>query len=61
VFVFEAPGAKFATLRERAERRDVTAAIYTRQMFSTGNDTDNRPRVARRRPRAGATRRPQGP
>ncbi|HUA45674.1 MAG TPA: DUF2000 domain-containing protein [Solirubrobacteraceae bacterium] len=42
VLVFEASGAKLKTVHERAERRDVTLAIYTRQMFATGNDEDNR-------------------
>jgi hypothetical protein len=42
VLVFEAPGAKLQTLRERAQRRQVPIAIYTAPMFETGNDTDNR-------------------
>jgi hypothetical protein len=42
VLVFEAPGAKLQTLRERAQRRQVPIAIYTAQMFETGNDADNR-------------------
>jgi hypothetical protein len=42
VLVFEAGAAKLQKLRERAERRDVPVAIYTMQMFSTGNDADNR-------------------
>jgi len=45
VLVFEATGAKLTTVRERAERRGVTIAIYTREMFSTGNDEDNRAAV----------------
>ncbi len=45
VLVFEASGAKLTTVRERAERRGVTIAIYTREMFSTGNDQDNRAAV----------------
>ena len=36
---------KLTTLRERAERRGVTIAIYTREMFATGNDEDNRAAV----------------
>jgi hypothetical protein len=47
VLVFEAGAAKLQTLRERAERRDVPIAIYTMQMFSTGNDADNRAAVRR--------------
>lgn len=42
VLVFEA-GA--GTLRVRAERREVPIAIYTTQMFTTGNDADNRAAV----------------
>ena len=45
VLVFEASGDKLRTLRERAERRGVPLAIYTRDMFSTGNDEDNRAAV----------------
>jgi hypothetical protein len=45
VLVYEASGAKLTTVRERAERRGVTIAIYTREMFSTGNDEDNRAAV----------------
>ncbi len=45
VLVFETSGAKLTTVRDRAERRDVTIAIYTREMFSTGNDEDNRAAV----------------
>jgi hypothetical protein len=45
VLVFEANAAKLTTVRERAERRGVTIAIYTREMFSTGNDEDNRSAV----------------
>ena len=42
VLVFEAGAGKLQTVRERAERRGVSIAIYTREMFSTGNDEDNR-------------------
>jgi hypothetical protein len=45
VLVFEAPGAKLRTLHERAARREVTVAIYTADMFATGNDADNRAAV----------------
>jgi hypothetical protein len=45
VLVFEASAAKLATVRERAGRRGVTIAIYTREMFATGNDHDNRAAV----------------
>jgi hypothetical protein len=45
VLVFEAGAAKLRTVRERAERRGVTLAIYTTEMFATGNDDDNRAAV----------------
>ncbi len=45
VLVFEAGAAKLATLLERAHRREVAVAIYTREMFATGNDADNRAAV----------------
>ena len=45
VLVFEAGAAKLRTVRERAERRGVALAIYTREMFATGNDSDNRAAV----------------
>jgi hypothetical protein len=45
VLVFEAGAAKLRTVRERADRRGVTIAIYTNEMFVTGNDDDNRAAV----------------
>ena len=45
VLVFEAPGTKLRTLHERAVRRAVPVAIYTADMFVTGNDADNRATV----------------
>jgi len=45
VLVFEAGAAKLKTVHERAERRGVALAIYTREMFATGNDADNRAAV----------------
>jgi len=45
VLVFEAGATKLQTVRERAERRGVTLAIYTNEMFATGNDDDNRAAV----------------
>lgn len=45
VLVFEASAAKLQTVRERAERRGVALAIYTREMFATGNDAENRAAV----------------
>ena len=45
VLVFESNAARLKTVRERAERRGVTIAIYTSDMFATGNDEDNRAAV----------------
>jgi hypothetical protein len=45
VLVYEASAAKLTTVRERAERRGIDIAIYTREMFSTGNDQANRAAV----------------
>src|SRR6059058_332147 len=45
VLVFEAGAAKLRTLLERAGRRGVKVAIYTHDMFATGNDDDNRAAV----------------
>jgi hypothetical protein len=45
VLVYAAAAPKLQTLRERAARRDVPLAIYTREMFATGNDADNRAAV----------------
>src|SRR5579875_2116030 len=45
VLVFESTGAKLATVRERAARREVPIALYTADMFLTGRDEDNRSAV----------------
>ncbi len=45
VLVFEAGAAKLTTVLERADRRGLAVAIYTREMFATGNDEDNRAAV----------------
>jgi len=45
VLVFEAGGDKLRTLRGRAARREVPVAIYTADMFASGNDADNRATV----------------
>jgi hypothetical protein len=45
VLVLTATGAKLHTVRERAERRGVALALYTADMFLTGNDADNRAAV----------------
>ena len=45
VLIFEAGAAKLTTVRERAERREIAIAMYTAEMFITGNDADNRAAV----------------
>ncbi len=45
ILIFEANAAKLQTVRERAERREVPLAIYTKDMFSTGKDEENRAAV----------------
>jgi hypothetical protein len=46
VLVYEASRGKLATVRERAFRRGVPIALYTREMFATGHDAHNRAAVA---------------
>lgn len=45
VLIFETGGHRLRTLRDRAERRGVPVAIYTADMFTTGNDDANRAAV----------------
>jgi hypothetical protein len=45
VLVYAGPAGALAAARERALARGVPAAIYTEDMFSTGNDEDNRAAV----------------
>jgi hypothetical protein len=45
VLVYTADLAKLRRVRERAERREVPLALYTAEMFATGNDEDNRAAV----------------
>ena len=45
LLVFEASAEQLRRARERAASRGVTPAIYTAQMFSTGNDAENRAAV----------------
>ena len=45
VVVLEAGGAKLKTVRDRAERREVPIALYTADMFATGDDVANRAAV----------------
>ena len=45
LLVFEASGSHLRRARDRAASRGVPLAIYTAQMFSTGNDGENRAAV----------------
>lgn len=45
ILVFEASSAQLQRLRERAERRAVDLAIYTSEMFVSGDDAANRAAV----------------
>jgi hypothetical protein len=42
VLVFEGTGEHLVAARERAVRREVPLAVYTRDMFRTGHDAANR-------------------
>jgi hypothetical protein len=46
ILVFEGSAEDVRGARLRAIQRDVPTAIYTREMFSTGHDADNRRVVA---------------
>jgi hypothetical protein len=46
VLVFESPAATLVSARQRALGRAIPLAIYTREMFATGHDADNRAVVA---------------
>lgn len=45
VLVFEATGQTLAAARSRAVDRGFPLAVYTRDMFATGHDADNRAAV----------------
>ena len=45
LLIFEASAEHLQRARARAASRGVTLAIYTAEMFSTGNDTENRAAV----------------
>ncbi|CAN7560473.1 DUF2000 domain-containing protein [Terrabacter sp. LjRoot27] len=46
VLVFEGTGPTLTAAHERALRRGTALAVYTREMFATGHDADNRAAVA---------------
>ncbi len=45
VLVFEGDADLLTTAHQRALRRALTVAVYTEELFATGNDTDNRAAV----------------
>jgi hypothetical protein len=45
VLIYAAGGEKLQTVRRRAADRQVPLAIYTKEMFTTGHDADNRAAV----------------
>ena len=45
VLVYAADGPALTAARERALARDMPMAIYTQELFATGNDDDNRAAV----------------
>ena len=46
VLVMVADGDRLASIRERADTRGLRIAVYTADLFATGNDVDNRAAVA---------------
>jgi len=46
VLVFAADGPELTRTRERAAARGLRIAVYTEDLFATGNDADNRAAVA---------------
>lgn len=46
MMIFQADANKIRKVYDRAMSRDVTLAIFTRELFATGNDIDNRAAVA---------------
>lgn len=46
ILIFGASAAELTRTRQRAADRNLPMAIYTRELFATGNDADNRAAVA---------------
>jgi hypothetical protein len=45
LMVYAGDGGSLTTVHERARRRGLAMAIYTEELFATGNDDDNRAAV----------------
>lgn len=46
VLIFAASGAELTNVLQRAQQRGVRPHLYTKDLFATGNDVDNRAAVA---------------
>lgn len=46
VLIFAASGGELTNVLERAQQRGVRPHLYTKELFTTGNDSDNRAAVA---------------
>lgn len=46
VLIFAASGAELTNVLQRAQQRGVRPHLYTKELFATGNDSDNRAAVA---------------
>ena len=46
ILIFTATAAELARTRQQASDRNLQVSIYTRELFATGNDQDNRAAVA---------------
>ena len=55
VLVFEGDAETLTAAHARALRRELPVAVFTSDLFPTGNDDDNRAAVAGRRPRTSST------
>ena len=46
VLIFAASGGELTNVLQRAQQRGVRPHLYTKELFTTGNDSDNRAAVA---------------
>ncbi|TQI76712.1 hypothetical protein FHT98_4511 [Bosea sp. AK1] len=46
ILIFAASAAELSTILQRAQQRGVRPHLYTKDLFATGNDMDNRAAVA---------------
>lgn len=47
ILIFDGTASNLRVSRDRAIQRGIPTAIYTKDMFSTGHDADNRARASR--------------